>query len=186
MRPTILAFSGAISSGKTILSKSVSEFLGWKYISFGEFVRRQADLKGLDHSRSNLQSIGETLANNPKEFVAMVLKDFDWEPVMNAVVDGIRHSSILLSLRILTSPSNVFLIHLYLEDEIRRSRIDKLYNLDEEGISRIESHSTESEVKEILYNSADLKINSNKEVQVLVKETLNWLERKQKTYLFQQ
>ena len=54
----IVAFAGRIGAGKSSVSAAFAADLGWKFASFGAFVRKSASERGMDLSRESLQAIG--------------------------------------------------------------------------------------------------------------------------------
>ena len=80
-KPLVLAFAGSIASGKSTLSAGVAQQLGWRYASFGDYVRLVAREQGLDGSRAVLQEVGARLIDQGwKHFCWAVLGQVDWEP----------------------------------------------------------------------------------------------------------
>jgi len=60
--PAVVAFAGAIGSGKTALSKRVAELLHWPRVSFGDYIRKIAEKNGQDpKDRGVLQKLGQAL-----------------------------------------------------------------------------------------------------------------------------
>jgi hypothetical protein len=80
------------------------------------------------------------------------------------------------TLRRLVAPSSLRIVYIELADEVRE------YRLPEEGINdaaqlqRIETHSTEVQVKTVLPESADLIVDGGKELDDLVHEIVNWVQ----------
>ncbi len=65
MQP-ILAFAGRMGAGKSSVSGAFAADLGWKFASFGAFVRKTATNRGIEHTRESLQAVGAELeANDP-------------------------------------------------------------------------------------------------------------------------
>jgi len=58
-----VALTGYMGTGKGSIAKKL-EALGYKYISLSDMVREEADKKGLEHSRENLQKVGNELRSN--------------------------------------------------------------------------------------------------------------------------
>ena len=80
MKPIVLAFAGAIRSGKSELSSGVAGTLGWARVSFGDYVREVAQQRGLDSTREALQAIGVSLiAEGWEQFCRSVLSQAHWQ-----------------------------------------------------------------------------------------------------------
>ncbi|MBT3705000.1 AAA family ATPase [Candidatus Peregrinibacteria bacterium] len=58
-----IALTGYMGTGKGEIAKKLKN-LGYKYISLSDFVREEADKRGLEHTRENLQDIGNDLRNS--------------------------------------------------------------------------------------------------------------------------
>ena len=91
-----IALTGFMGSGKGELAKRLQE-KGFRYISLSDIVRKIATEKGLEHTRENLQSVGNSLR---EEFGPGVLglkiretieKENGDEEKIHWVIDGIRH-----------------------------------------------------------------------------------------------
>lgn len=155
-KATIIGFSGAIGSGKSTLSKMLAESLGWGRAGFGDYVRNEAQKQKLPERREILQEIGAHLVENGDEFCRNVLAWVGWRAGDNLVIDGIRHSSILGSLKKLTKPSHMLLIHISIDEE---TRLDRIVNRDGShgaGLKVLDQHSTEIEVRDSLKDLADI------------------------------
>ena|ERR1039457_6989368 len=53
----IVGFAGRIGAGKSSVSAAFAANLGWKFASFGAFVRKTASERSMDFSRESLQAI---------------------------------------------------------------------------------------------------------------------------------
>ena len=122
----IVAFAGRIGAGKSSVSAAFAEDLGWKFASFGGFVRKTATSRGMEHSRESLQAIGAELeAKDAAMFCRAVLDDAGWNAGEPVVVEGIRHVRILEALKSLVAPQPVFLVYLEAPEELRRARLQE-------------------------------------------------------------
>lgn len=176
MKSTILAFSGGIGSGKSTLSIAVAQKLGWKRASFGDYVRHIAMQLGIEGSREKLQEIGASLVENPDDFCLSILKQISWQSGQHVVVDGIRHLKIIDSLNRVTQ-SNIYLIFVDVEDNIREGRHKKRDGVENTNIEQIESHSTELEVKNILAARADLIVDGTRSITDIVHEIETYVNK---------
>lgn len=171
-----MAFSGSIASGKTTISKQTASVLGWKYGSFGDFIRKEAARRGADPgARETLQEIGQELIEKGWEkFCWAVLKDAGWQKDESLALDGIRHQEALATIRTIVSPLPTYLIYVQVNEVSRTKRLlDKKINANE--LVRFEQHSTEQQVKNKLLDVSDLVINGAKPLDDSVKTVINWL-----------
>ena len=177
MKTILICFAGRIASGKTTLSKAVAGFLKWPLASFGDYVRMEAHRKGLNESRDVLQMMGASLVEEPDDFCHLVLQQVSWKPGLHLVIEGIRHSKILDSLRRLTDPSEVFLVFVETEEQTIKRRLAERNASGGDKLSDFEAHSTEREVRTDLPAAADLIIDGSRPVDILVREIVSWLQK---------
>ncbi|MGI0015006.1 MAG: ATP-binding protein, partial [Nitrososphaera sp.] len=124
----VVGIAGQIGSGKTSLAMELSKRLNWKLISFGSFVRSEANRRGIKIDRVALQQLGEDLIAElgPDEFVRQVL--YSDTIHSNIVIDGIRHVEIWQAIRSITQKS--ILVYLDIPEEVRIARLQQRDNLD--------------------------------------------------------
>ena len=118
----VAAFAGRIGAGKSSVSAALAADLGWKFASFGAFVRKAATERGMDLSRESPQAVGAELeAKDSAMFCRAVLDDAGWNAGESLVVEGIRHVRILDTLKSLVAPQPVFLVYLEALEELGTS-----------------------------------------------------------------
>ncbi|NVM29290.1 MAG: dNTP triphosphohydrolase [Candidatus Helarchaeota archaeon] len=181
MKPVILGFAGGIGSGKSKLSSGVAEKLGWKRLSFGDFVRSVATERKLDDSRDTLQELGEKLIdeNGYEGFCRDFLSWGQYRNNGNLVIDGIRHKEIWNTLKRITYPSNTLLVFVELSFDERKKRLSERSPMDAKNLGRYESHSTEREVKDLtLCQRADLHINGEESLDRQIEVVISYLKKK--------
>lgn len=184
MAGVIVGVIGKIRSGKSSLSRGLSENLNWPYVSFGDEVRKIARGRGLNQSREVLQEIGEELVvKGAKEFCEAVLAQGEWHPGQSLVVDGIRHAKIVEILGDLVSPSVLRLVYVKTANDVREGRLANEIN-DGQELHRMEHHSTEVQVGTILQNLADLVVDGAKPLDSLITEITSWLNEDQSIKLW--
>ncbi|MCF7844510.1 MAG: AAA family ATPase [Kiritimatiellales bacterium] len=90
--PQYIGLTGTMGSGKGEIAKLL-EKRGFKYISLSDMVRAEATLRGLEHSRENLQNIGNELRTKcgAGALGTKVREEIEKEPEHNWVIDGIRN-----------------------------------------------------------------------------------------------
>ena len=153
----VVAFAGRIGAGKSSVSAAFAEDLGWKFASFGAFVRKTATERGIYHSRKSLQAVGAELeATDATKFCRAVLDDVAWSAGEPLVVEGIRHVRILGILKRQVASQPVFLVYLEAPEELRRNRLQERDAQEAQHLERAETHSTERDVIAELPLLADL------------------------------
>jgi len=175
MSHLVLAFSGAIASGKTSISTTVARLLGCPRVSFGDQVRRVAGDRGLPASREQLQALGESLVcEQPDDFCRAVLRQADWTPGVGLVIDGVRHEEILEKLRTLVRPSELRLIFIQADENTRAAR--RLGTGRVPGpLAASDAHSTERQVMDTLPALADLLVDGTGDIDILAEEIVRWV-----------
>ena len=178
MKPIVLGFAGSIASGKSTLSIEVASSLGWQRVGFGDYVRTVAQRQGLGESREVLQTIGATLVNQGiEQFCSAVLAQVDWETGQPLVVDGIRHSEVVSTLRQLVAPRKLLLVFVIVNESTREARLIERGLTHREQWQQFEAHSTESQVQTVLPGMADLTVDSTQKIEELVKKVVTWIQQ---------
>ncbi|MBU0767331.1 AAA family ATPase [Patescibacteria group bacterium] len=87
-----IGLTGTMGSGKGEIVKLL-EKRGFKYISLSDMVRAEATARGMEHSRENLQNIGNDLRTKggAGALGAKVREAIEKEPENNWVIDGVRN-----------------------------------------------------------------------------------------------
>lgn len=179
--PAIIGFGGSALTGKSRLSQNVAQALTWPRASFGDYVRALAARRGLGADRSSLQSIGEQLIEADAEgFCRAVLAAASWRPGQPAVLDGVRHASVLEILRRIATPQPVLLVLVTAHTSVRTRRLAERRAMSElateaETIAQIDMHSTERDVHTILSSAADLVVETGENGDDHTQEVLCWL-----------
>lgn len=177
MKNLVLAFSGKIASGKTTISREVAHILNWPWVSFGDFIRSVARERGLEESREVLQELGEKFVKEEQEWLCQkVLSQEKWAPGGSLIIDGIRHIEILNKLKTLVYPSELFLITIHLDEEIRIERLQK-HGISLRNIELTGKHSTEQQ-NDLLIQTADLLLDGSKEIEDLLNIIITWIQNK--------
>jgi cytidylate kinase len=160
----IIAFAGRMGAGKSSVSAALAADLGWRFASFGGFVRQTASSRGVEHTRESLQAIGEELeASDPAKFCRSVLDNAGWQPGESAVVEGIRHVRVWATLRDLVAPQPILLIYLDASQDLRRARLQERGAQEANYMDRVEDHSTERDVISEIPLLADLVLSTEGE-----------------------
>ena len=180
MKPIVLGFAGKIASGKSTLSKEISQHLGWQYISFGDYVRTVARSRNLEESREVLQNLGASLIDlGVEKFCQSVLAQVNWKPLQPLVIDGIRHVEVVKILRRIISPLEFRLVFICIDEKILNARLNERNIIHYQNYQDIETHSTEVQVQNLLPTIADLTVDGTKKTEELVQEIVSWMQKSQ-------
>lgn len=176
MKPSVIAFSGSIASGKSTLSLALAGELHWKYASFGDYVRLQAKRCGLTPSRKVLQDIGQSLIEEGwEQFCRLVLIQAQWSAGEPLIVDGIRHLEAIATLRSLVAPLELWLIYISVDEITQKTRLQQRNRSAEESEQSVQNHSTEIQVKTRLQQIADLIVDGSQPVPHSIYDIVSWL-----------
>ncbi len=177
LKPAVICFSSRIGAGKSTLATSLATSLGWPHTSFGDYVRGVADQRGTGQSREVLQQIGEELVStNLEPFTRAVISRVAWQ--QGCVVDGIRHMQVLRTLKKIVSPLLTFLVFIDIDESVRRQRL-RQRGMTEDEIDAADRHETEAQVRDLLKQQADIRLDGIRDVPELVHEIRSFMEGKQ-------
>jgi len=178
MEPLVLGFSGPTASGKSSLSKAIAATLGWRRISFGDYVRNVALGLGQPLTREVLQSIGASLIDTGShEFCVNILEWSGWKAGNPLIVDGIRHRTVANELLILVKPTPFALVYVGIDDATRSARLVTRGETDDRSLQLIDADSTEIEVASYLSMRADIIVDGSRELSELTDEIIDWATR---------
>ncbi len=95
-----IALTGYMGSGKGVISDMLKKS-GYRYISLSDMVREEATKKSLEHTRENLQNVGNELrAEHGAGVLGMKVREsIERDPGGNWVIDGIRNPACMTELR---------------------------------------------------------------------------------------
>jgi len=174
----VVGFAGAIGSGKTAIASVVASALGCRRASFGDYVREQACLTGLDSSsRETLQEIGERLiADGWVGFCEKVLAYAGWEQGQSLSIDGVRHMEAVKALRALVAPTLFYLIFLDVTEDTRRERL-YARGLAPDQNERTDAHPMEVEARSVLPVIADYRVQTDRSTDKIAADILAWIEQ---------
>lgn len=164
----IVALSGGLGSGKSSVSQAVARRFGWPRASFGAYVRAVAEKEKVSQSREALQELGANLLQQlgPNEFCVATLRHGGWTPGENIVLDGVRHRDVVDAL---SRFDLVKLVYLVADEQTRVARLQAA-GRSEDNLPEIEQHSTEAEVRSVLYGLADVVVDATLPVERIVDE----------------
>lgn len=173
----VICFSGRIGSGKSSVTESLAAALGWRRAGFGDYLRQRIVQEGGDPtSRQALQDLGQRLVDtDPDQFCRDVIAGVGFRPSEDLLLDGIRHLDIYRRVERLVAPSQARLIHLAADDEHVRDRVARR----EDGaadLARAESHRVESDLSMSLPSIADVTIDANLPLTVVLDRCVDALQ----------
>lgn len=171
----VLCFAGAIGSGKITLATSVHELMGGAMVSFGDYVRSEAQRQGVEENREGLQSLGATLIveRSWDAFCWDVLSHFHWQTGVNAVIDGVRHEQAVNSLRNIVSPALIVLVFVDINEKERVRRLKSKGLQEKQRLTNVDAHTTESQVHGRLCDIADFHVNGASPTRETASEIVN-------------
>lgn len=174
MKSTVVAFAGGIASGKSTLSQAVAQSIGCPRVSFGGYVRTEAQRRGVSEDRTTLQRIGEELVTDDAEGLCRaVLAQAAWRPGSALVVDGVRHVNVAEMLRRLVAPSEFRLVHVSASEQARSTRLASRGGNYKE-LRKLDTHSTEREVADRLRELADFRVDGESPLEAAIDEVSRW------------
>ena len=170
----IIAFGGASQTGKTTLGRRLAEHCHCKFVSFGDYVRQQAQARGIsDPTRVDLQNLGQQLVNSGiNRFCRDVLNTVHFVSGQRLVVDGIRHTEALSAISHISGGQPIKLIYLHAPMKVRESRYQHQYSLHV-----IDVHPVESQTAKQIKDSADLVLDASTDLDTSFSHILAWLNR---------
>ncbi len=166
---SILGFVDRIGSNSSDVSRTVANELDWAYVSFGEYINKEIEVRGWPSTREKKQEVGKLLiAQGWEKFCQAVLKNSSWQPGKPLVVDGIRHVAALRTIQRITETDFVRVVYVKADDEMRKARLVGREVKNEMEFERAEADSTEQEVKTVLPEMADLIVDATEPTEQLV------------------
>jgi hypothetical protein len=125
-----------------------------------------------------LQDIGATLIEQGWEgFCRAVLSQVDWEPGQPIVIDGIRHVEAIDTLRQLVAPSKLLLVFVDISDLEHEARLRQRGLTKDEKLQRVETHSTEAQVRAMLPGIADFTVDGTQPIDRLLHQIVTWSQQ---------
>lgn len=173
----VLCFAGAMRSGKSTVTQRLAAELGWPRAAFGDYVRTEAQRRGLAGQREQLQRLGGTLIDELgwREFSLATLQHAGVRPGEAPVlIDGVRHEEALFALRDLYPGHEIVLVLLRPAEHARRQRM-ALEGVEATRLERLEAHSTERQVRDRLPARADFVVDADS-VEDAVEKVRRWLD----------
>lgn len=173
--PFSIGVAGRISSGKSTVSERLAERLGLPRIAFGDYLRAQAQSRGLDTERPTLQALGaeefeslrpDGLCRSAAQWARVNLDS------TGVVWDGVRHVAVADALRELQGPRAFYLIGLRPSEADRQRRVEAEAGSAQER-EAWERDSTEREL-DAVFARADILIEAQSADHALA-QTLAWL-----------
>jgi dephospho-CoA kinase len=175
------AFSGPIGSGKSSVSKLFASTMGAGWAGFGSTIKEIALERHLPINRQELQRLGAELVEKERaSFCGQVIAKGSNEQKPLAVIDGLRHLSVLEELRRLVGRERLLCIYVDAPQASRLERVRSRDGLSSEELADLEKHSTEIEVKNRLKEIADFIATNSGPVEDCVHTIVNWAELKMK------
>ncbi|MBB5624110.1 dephospho-CoA kinase [Pedobacter cryoconitis] len=169
-----IIFIGRICSGKSSLSKLVSEATGISKSSFGGYLAKLAPILGLKSDRKSLQDLGQSLIDNdPEKFLIDVL-EFSGSPD-EIIFEGVRHKIIKEKIEENSKLAISFYIDVQSDVRFKRGVQRGDSNLSREEFLKWDIHIVEMEI-ENLKQSCSYILDGNESLSKLRDQVLLYLK----------
>jgi dephospho-CoA kinase len=159
----IIGIAGPIASGKSTLARALAQEFSLKLISFGDFVRQEARVRGLDVAdRQVLQDLGQSFVDEDVcSFVAEVFAHAGYRLGDRVVLDGVRHEYVWEEISVFAAShgSPARLVFLVMSEEERHKRLNARGTSSDQA-SALDRHASEAEVRVRLANKADVRLDA--------------------------
>lgn len=175
----VLGFAAPIEAGKTTVSTSVAERLKAPRVSFGSYIRKVAEQKGMEITRDVLQDLGdEMVRRGVREFCQEVLKQQPCHPGVPLVIDGVRHLEVLNVLEELLAPAAAYLIYIKVDRQTQATRLLRDELRHAKPLEELEKHATEEQVRRVLPDKAALILDGTRPPEELTMKVIEFLRAK--------
>ncbi len=168
----IIVLTGPIKSGKTTLSRLLADALRVPLASFGRYIRSKAQRRGIPpDSREQLQQLGLQLVSGDVQLLCRgVLNDVGFVSGKDLVIEGVRHVSVLTTIKDIAPGQIIRLVYLEssVEDRAKRAGISV------EQMRILDSHPVEREIP-ILKSMADLVMDTSAPAESTFHQLHQWV-----------
>lgn len=144
-----VAIAGVAASGKTTAATAVCNKLLCQRVSYGDYLRKEAGVRGFEPARVVLQDLGaEMIARGWDQFTSAVLSQAtDWTPGESVAIDGVRHLGAISSLRAQVSPSRLIVLYIDIDEATQEQRLRREGR--ELDLATIREHHVELELPQL-------------------------------------
>jgi hypothetical protein len=144
----VVGFAGRSKSGKTRLSAQVAQETSAGVGSFGNAVRAEARARHLDASDFEvLMELGARLMAEDRERICqVVLSEGGWPDREIVLLDGVRHLSVIKTVKRIIAPAAFRLVVVDTSPESRRKRFQQAHSASSTTLEQIDIHPVSSEV----------------------------------------
>lgn len=115
-----LVLMGPVASGKTTAARLLSERLIWPVVSFGAYVRDEAQRRGIALERAQLEGLGAHLiaTRGHEQFLLDVVQD--QVSAVAFVLEGVRHVDMLRAVKRLYRSATSVYLHVSADERYQR------------------------------------------------------------------
>jgi dephospho-CoA kinase len=172
-------FLGQIGSGKTTLAKQLKTILDIPMASFGKYLKEYLQNRGnpFEITRVDLQNLGQFfIEKDPKQFLLDVIHFSSQDP-KRIILDGVRHMSILESIRQISKSTRSIFVSAPYEIRLHRflTREDGLSGpRTEEEFIKENEHIVEKQILE-LASKCDFIVDNSKNMSSTLKDLRGFL-----------
>jgi len=162
-----VAIAGVAASGKTTATTAVCDKLLCQRVSYGDYLRKEAHVRGLEPARVVLQNLGaEMITRGWGHFTNAVLSQAtDWTPGASLAIDGVRHLGAISSLRDQVSPSRLMVLYIDIDEATQEQRLRR--GGRELDLATIREHHVELELPQ-LREVADVVVTNSGDIATFV------------------
>jgi len=150
MSSLIIGILGKIHAGKSTLAKELSQQLNVPIISFGGYLRKYSEAKGLPADRRSLQDLGnKKISEDAMKFLSDVLLSCDMSTEI-IIIEGIRHASVFNALKSIFKVSYFIYCDTPFEERYRRyTDREETKEMSIEEFQAIDEHIVEKEIEKL-------------------------------------
>jgi hypothetical protein len=175
----VLSFAAPMQAGRATISTGVATRLNAPRVSFGGYLRRLAQERGMEVTRENLQDLGDELVKRDvRDFCEEVLKQEPWLPGRPLIIDGVRHVEVLDVLSEILAPAEGYLIYIDVDRATQSKRLEHDELRHEKPLEELERHPTEIQVRSRLPDRAALVLDGTQSPEELAEKVICFLNTK--------
>ena len=177
-RSLLVCFSGKIGSGKTSVSCAVASELGCRWTGFGGYLRaRIAERGGDPDNRQALQDLGQSRIEGDGESLCRdVLAAGGFVAGEDFVLEGVRHLGVVPHLARIAAPSEVRLIFLEADAEVRGVRVGERSDSARRDFDRATRHEVEADMEVDLPSAADAVVDGSLPLGEAVEQCIGFIQ----------
>ena len=137
---------GRIGSGKSTVADIIAAEFGFKAVSFGNYIRHIAALRGTPSTRSQLQDLGDCLfrSTGSSGLLQDVIDHYGVNQSDSVVFDGVRHPEVLADIRHASEATIAIYLQANQGERFRRHQAQQRYGWTLEEFLVADQHLVEA------------------------------------------